>query len=104
MAEAGRVVHHIRNTIENPNNTLLIVGYCGAGTLGARLRDKPPTIKIFGEEKKVRASIEVMDSFSAHADKNEILEFLNPLDREELKILFLFMVITRSRKSHCKKH
>jgi len=45
MAEAGRVVHHIRNTIENPNNTLLIVGYCGAGTLGARLRDKPPTNK-----------------------------------------------------------
>ncbi|HZG00545.1 MAG TPA: MBL fold metallo-hydrolase, partial [Chitinophagales bacterium] len=89
MAEAGRVVHHIRNNVENPNNTVLIVGYCAEGSLGARLRKRPEFVKIFGEEKKVNASIEIMDSFSAHADKKEILAFLEPLDRERMRKVFL---------------
>jgi metallo-beta-lactamase family protein len=89
MAEAGRVVHHIRNNIENPNNTILIVGYCAEGTLGWRLRQLPEEIRIFGEEKKVNARIEIMDSFSAHADKKEILSFLDPLDRSRIEKLFL---------------
>lgn len=89
MAEAGRVVHHIRNNIENDRNAILFVGFCAEGTLGARIRNKPEYIKIFGEEKKIRARIEIMDSFSAHADHDEILRFLNPLDRKRIKKVFL---------------
>lgn len=88
MAEAGRVVHHIRNNVENPNNTILIVGYCAEGSLGWRLRKYPEIVKIFGEEKRVNAKIEIMDSFSAHADKKEILSFIEPLDRDRIRKLF----------------
>jgi len=89
MAEAGRVVHHILNNVENPNNTILIVGYAAEGSLGKRLTQRPEFVKIFGEEKKVNARIEIMDSFSAHADKGEILAFLNPLDKKRLRKVFL---------------
>lgn len=89
MAEAGRVVHHIRNNIENENNAILFVGYCAEGTLGARIRNKPEYVKIFGEEKKIRARIEIMDSFSAHADHDEIIRFLSPMDKKRIRKLFL---------------
>lgn len=89
MAEAGRVVHHIRNNIENEKNAILFVGYCAEGTLGSRIRRKPEYVKIFGEEKKIRAEIHIMDSFSAHADHDEILKFLTPLDRKRIKKVFL---------------
>jgi metallo-beta-lactamase family protein len=89
MAEAGRVVHHIRNTVKDENNTILIVGYCTQGSLGQRLRKKPEYIKILGNEYPLKASIEIMDSFSAHADKNELIQFLDPLDRERIKNLIL---------------
>lgn len=89
MAEAGRIVHHIFNHIENPNNTLMLVGYAGEGTLGARLRNGENPIRIYGEEKKVNARIEIMDSFSAHGDHNEMLQFLNNLDRSRLQKIFL---------------
>lgn len=89
MAEAGRIIHHISNNVENPNNTILIVGYCAEGTLGWRLRTGIKEIKIFGEEKKVKAQIAVMDSFSAHGDQKEMLSFLDNLDRSRLKQTFL---------------
>jgi len=89
MAEAGRIVHHIFNHIEDPNCTILIVGYCAENTMGAHLRDGAKTVHIFGELKHVKAHIEVMDSFSAHGDQKEMLEFLNPLDRNKLKQIFI---------------
>jgi len=89
MAEAGRIVHHISNNIEDEKNTLLFVGYCGEGTLGARIRNGMNPIRIFGEEKKVRAHIAIMDSFSAHGDQKEMIDFLNPLDKSRLKKTFL---------------
>jgi metallo-beta-lactamase family protein len=89
MAEAGRVVHHIRNNIENERNAILFVGFCAEGTLGSRIRNKPEYVKIFGEEKKIRARIEIMDSFSAHADHDEILQFLKPLNKNKIKKVFL---------------
>lgn len=89
MAEAGRIVHHIYNHIEDEKNTVLFVGYCGERTLGARIRQGMNPIRIFGEEKQVRAHIAIMDSFSAHGDQKEMLDFLNPLDKTRLKKLFL---------------
>ena len=88
MMNAGRVKHHLFNNIENPKATFLIVGYCADGTPGAELRKGVPELYLFGEVKKVRARIEVMDSFSAHGDKNEMLAFLSN-QRKTAKEVFL---------------
>jgi len=88
MATAGRIRHHLYNHIESPKNTVLIVGYCAKGTTGADLRSGAKTITLFGEEKRVRAKIEIMDSFSAHADQNELIFFLSNL-KKDLRKMFL---------------
>lgn len=89
MAEAGRIKHHIANNVENPNNTILMVGYCSPNSLGAMLKTGQSTVKIFGEEKIVKAEIAIMDSFSAHADYSEIIELLKCQDPSKVKTLFL---------------
>ncbi len=89
MMNAGRVKHHIFNSIENPKNTILIVGYCAPYTLGGHLATMPATAKIFGQEKKVKARIEIINSFSAHGDQSEMITFLSKQDRNQLKQIFL---------------
>lgn len=89
MMSAGRVRHHIFNNIEKDNTTILIVGYCAPNTLGGKLVDKPEKVNIFGIEKKVRARIEIMNSFSAHGDTSEMVDFLKLQDKHKLKRLFL---------------
>jgi metallo-beta-lactamase family protein len=76
MMNAGRSKHHLFNTIENPHNTILIVGYCTPGTPGGVLRSGAKTIRLFDEEKIVRADIKIMDSFSGHGDRDEMLNFI----------------------------
>jgi metallo-beta-lactamase family protein len=88
MMNAGRVKHHLSNNIESKRNTILIVGYCSPETPGGKLRDGVKAIRLFGEWKEVRADIIVMDSFSAHADRGELLDFLHN-QRGRLKKLFL---------------
>lgn len=77
MINAGRIKHHVFNNVDKPKNTILMVGYCSPETPGGILRSGAETIKMFGEVKPVRANIEVMDSFSAHGDRHEMLNFLN---------------------------
>lgn len=88
MATAGRVRHHIYNSVTNPKNGLLIVGYCAPGTLGAQLRDGREQVKMFGEELPVKAKVYVMDSFSAHADRTEIADYVHN-QRDRVKQIFL---------------
>ena len=88
MMNAGRVKHHLYNNIENPKATFLIVGYCANGTPGSKLRKGVSELYLFGEMKKVKARVEVMDSFSAHGDKNEMLAFLSN-QRKTAKKIFL---------------
>jgi len=76
MMEAGRVLHHLANGISDPNNVILVVGYQAAHTLGKRLVDKVPEVRIFGELFENRAEVVVMNEFSAHADKNELMEWV----------------------------
>ena len=90
MANAGRIRHHIFNSIEDANNTILMVGYCAEGTLGSRLREFPETIKLFGKELKVRANIKIIDGLSGHADQTELLKFLE--NQQPLKVKKLFLV------------
>ncbi len=89
MCEAGRIVHHLANNIENPDNTVLIVGYQAEHTLGRKIVDRNPEVSIFGEVKKLNCEVSVMNSFSAHADNAELLEYLAPFDRGVLKKIFL---------------
>ncbi|MDQ3141765.1 MAG: MBL fold metallo-hydrolase [Bacteroidota bacterium] len=76
MANAGRIRHHLYNNIDQSRNTILIVGYCSPNTPGGQLRAGMPTLKLFGDVKPVRANVEIMDSFSAHGDQQEMRDFL----------------------------
>ena len=90
MMEAGRVKHHVANNIANPNNTILIVGYCSPMTLGARIQQPGlKEISIFGELHPVNAQIKRIDAFSGHGDYNEMIEFLSCQDSEEIRNIFL---------------
>jgi len=86
MMNAGRIRHHLYNNIENPKNTFLIVGYCSPDTAGGMLKNGIEELKIFGEIKKVNATIKTMDSFSAHADRGEMLDFLKNQKKTVKKI------------------
>lgn len=87
MMNAGRVKHHLYNSIENPKNTILIVGYCSPDTPGGMLKAGISEIKLFGDVKQVKAVIKQMDSFSAHADRKEMIDFMSNQNR--IKKLFL---------------
>ena len=89
MCEAGRILHHLKNNVEDSRNTVLIVGYCADHTLGKRIVDRHPEINIFGESYKLRADVEVMNSYSAHADKRGVVNFIGKLDRDRLKRIIL---------------
>ncbi|WP_266369085.1 MBL fold metallo-hydrolase RNA specificity domain-containing protein [Tellurirhabdus rosea] len=89
MAEAGRIKHHIKNNIEDSRNTILLVGYCSPNSLGGQLKNGAKEVRIFGETYAVRAEVEVMDSFSAHADYAEMLRYLSCQDPAEVKHVFL---------------
>lgn len=88
MANAGRVKHHLFNNIENGRNTVLIVGYASPQTPAGRLRNGDNHLRLFGEEKMVRCDVEIMDSFSAHADRGEITDFVRN-QQDSVKRLFL---------------
>lgn len=75
MCEAGRILHHLKNNIGDPKTTVLFVGYCADNTLGRRIRDGEREVAILGGRYKVRAKIEIIDSFSGHADHSELLDY-----------------------------
>jgi metallo-beta-lactamase family protein len=89
MCEAGRIVHHLRNNIENPRNTILITGYQAENTLGRKLVDKLPEVAIFGEPMRVRAEVETINELSGHADQRELLEWLKPMARSVRRIFLV---------------
>jgi metallo-beta-lactamase family protein len=75
MAEAGRILHHLRRHVEDERNTILIVGFMAQHTLGRRLAERCPRVRIWGVERDLRARVEVLSGFSAHADRNDLLAF-----------------------------
>ncbi len=76
MCEAGRVLHHLRATVENPKNMVIIVGFQAQHTVGRRIVERRPRIRIFGVERKLSAEVVVMNGFSAHADQAGLLHFI----------------------------
>jgi metallo-beta-lactamase family protein len=81
MATGGRVLHHLRATLPDPRNTVLFVGYQAAGTRGRRLVGGEPEVKIHGRMIPVHASVELIESMSAHADSTEIMRWLGGFTR-----------------------
>ena len=98
MANAGRVKHHIFNNIGSKKTTILIVGYCAPYTPGGKLRDGAKELRLFGVNKKVKADVEVMDSFSAHADRKEIYGFIRNQRNKVKKIFLVHGEIERQEK------
>ena len=89
MMEAGRIKHHLANNIENPRNTILVVGYCAAPTLGARILRGDKQVSIFGTQYSVNASVERIEAFSGHADYKEMIDFLGCQDKRQLSGTYL---------------
>ena len=88
MAEAGRILHHLRNNIENPRNTVLIVGWQAPYTLGRRLAEREKRIKIFGEAFTRRADVETIGGLSAHAGQDLLVEYALAV-KDQVKKVFL---------------
>lgn len=80
MCEAGRILHHLKNNVENPRNTILIVNFCAEHTLGKRIVERASPIRIFGEMYRLRAQVVVINAFSAHADRDELLKYVAESD------------------------
>ncbi len=76
MAEAGRILHHLCNNVENPKNTILIVGWTPPDTLGRRLADREKRVRIFGEPYEVKARVETIVGPSVHAGQDLLLNIL----------------------------
>jgi metallo-beta-lactamase family protein len=89
MCEAGRIRHHIVNNIDNARNTILIVGYQAEHTLGRRLVEQEKEVTIFGEVHERKCEVVVLNSFSAHADRNELLAYFSHFTTSRLKNIFL---------------
>jgi metallo-beta-lactamase family protein len=77
MAEAGRILHHLKIGAPDQRNTILIVGFQAEHTLGRRIVERQPTLKVHGEDVSLRARVEVLDGYSAHADRTELTAWLN---------------------------
>ncbi len=89
MCEAGRILHHLKNNVAEAANTILIVGYMAENTLGRALADRKPTVKIFGNEYPLKARVKILNTFSAHADYEDIRAYVGQLDLDRLKCVYL---------------
>jgi metallo-beta-lactamase family protein len=89
MMEGGRVLHHLRNNIENESTTILIVGYQAQGTLGRRLLDGAKKVKIFGLEHPVLAQVDCIHALSSHADKGDLLWFIQGIKPAPKKVFLV---------------
>ncbi len=77
MAESGRILHHLLHGASDPKNTILVVGFMAEHTLGRRIVERRATIRVFGEDVPLRARVEIIDGYSAHADRHGLRRWLD---------------------------
>jgi len=87
MCEGGRVIHHLRHHLWRPNVHVLLTGYMAAGTLGRQLAEGAASVEIFGETVAVRAQVHRLNGFSAHADRDGLLDWLAPVAMQRPRLL-----------------
>ena len=92
MAEGGRILHHLRHSASDPRNTILVVGFMAEHTLGRRIVDRAPTLKIFGDEVPLRAQVEIINGYSAHADRTELQRWLDAVKGTSPSLDRVFLV------------
>ncbi|MGB0991648.1 MAG: MBL fold metallo-hydrolase RNA specificity domain-containing protein [Akkermansiaceae bacterium] len=97
MCEAGRILHHLRNGVGFSNNTILFVGYCAENTLGWKIRNGDPEVPIFGKMHALRAQVEIVDSFSGHADHSELLDYFKAMGGSKKKVWLVHGETDRSQ-------
>lgn len=86
MVEAGRILHHLAHGASDPRNTILIVGFQAEHTLGRRIVEKRPVLKIFGDEVPLRAQVEIINGYSAHADRTELTAWIDKVKTASPKL------------------
>ena len=89
MCTAGRIKHHLKHNISRPDSTILFVGYQAQGTLGRRILDGDPEVRILGSEYQVKARIERIEGFSGHADQNGLLQWLAGLQKPPRQVFLV---------------
>lgn len=99
MAEGGRIRHHLRNHIGFANNLILFIGYCAENTLGAQILAGKNPVNIFGEPQQVCAKIASIDSYSGHADRNELKRYVQRMSGNIKKIICI-----HGEESQCIAH
>jgi metallo-beta-lactamase family protein len=82
MLEGGRILHHMRNRIGDPRNTILFTSWQAPNTLGRRMVEQEKMVRIYGEDYQVRAKVEVLEGFSGHADREGLIEFVKVMQRK----------------------
>ena len=92
MCEGGRILHHLAHGASNPRNTILIVGFQAEHTLGRRIVEKRPTIRVFGEDIELRANVEILNGYSAHADRTELSNWLGAVKRTSPGLKRVYLV------------
>lgn len=92
MAESGRILHHLVHGASDPKNTILIVGFQAEHTLGRRIVEKRPVIKVFGDEIPLRAQVVVLNGYSAHADQRELGHWITRVRDTSPRLERVFLV------------
>jgi metallo-beta-lactamase family protein len=92
MAESGRILHHLAHSASDPRTTILIVGFQAEHTLGRRIVERRPVIKVYGEEVPLRAQVEVLTGYSAHADRRELRAWLDAVRATSPRLADVFLV------------
>lgn len=92
MMENGRIVHHLAQGASDPRNTILVVGFQAEHTLGRRVVERQPVLQIFGEDVPLHARVEVIDGYSAHADRNEMATWLGRVKDKSPKLGPIWLV------------
>ena len=89
MCEAGRILHHLRNNVEDERNTVLIVGFMAENTLGRALAERSPEISIFGEKHIRRAEVSIINGFSAHADSEGLMRYASTVASPSTRVVLV---------------
>ncbi|HWE42351.1 MAG TPA: MBL fold metallo-hydrolase [Gemmatimonadaceae bacterium] len=92
MAEAGRIVHHLANGISDPRNTVLIVGFQAEHTLGRRIVERQPVLRLLGDEQPLRAQVVILNGYSAHADRSELARWLGDVRKASPALGTVYLV------------